>query len=205
MVWLNHFLKYYSNVKVWVNNIIMAGLSAPDWMVVWFSYAMSALCVITVFSLARSFVDESAESPGDHRGQPSEAIWKLAAQGEWIYMNQPPLILLYIPIMSQWAHTLTHTTVNDVDMDHKMNCSSLQGWTSSLYYFRMGYWFQSCCLWVSITLRPPVSTLICLGATNKLEYMKPYIRPWELVAHYWLVRSCKEHPASRMVTAHDAT
>lgn len=33
--------------------------------------------------LARSSVDESTESPGDHRSQPAEAVWKLAAQGEW--------------------------------------------------------------------------------------------------------------------------
>lgn len=35
-------------------------------------------------SLFRSFIDESTEGSGDHRGQPPEAVWKLATQGEWV-------------------------------------------------------------------------------------------------------------------------
>lgn len=72
-----------------VNNLITVGLSAPDW-----SCCVLCVCDRSVFTLlfflARSSVDESSEGLGDHRGQPAEAIRKLATQGECVHMNQPP-------------------------------------------------------------------------------------------------------------------
>lgn len=41
-----------------------------------------------VCSVPRSSVHGAAESSGDHRGQPAEAVWELAAQGEcWLFLG----------------------------------------------------------------------------------------------------------------------
>lgn len=52
--------------------------------------------------LCRSSVHEPAESPGDHRRQPAETIWKLATQGEWVHVSQPLPVLLHCFTATRW-------------------------------------------------------------------------------------------------------
>lgn len=65
--------------------------------------ACRSVCDCSVLlCLCRSSVHEPAESPGDHRRQPAETIWKLATQGEWVHVSQPLPVLLHCLTATRW-------------------------------------------------------------------------------------------------------
>lgn len=73
----------------------------------WCHYSVVCVCLSVcdcsvLLFLCRSSVHEPAESPGDHRRQPAETIWKLATQGEWVHVSQPLPVLLHCLTATRW-------------------------------------------------------------------------------------------------------